>query len=83
MVMVTLSQTSPCFYLSAVQVLRNHCGKGEIARSFSFTKRQNLRPVQMESIKNFVDDQSNLVHVSFLTLSQTSPGFYVSAVQVF
>ena len=33
---LTLSQTSPGFYVSAIQVFRKHCGKGEIACNEQF-----------------------------------------------
>ena len=33
---LTLSQTSPSFYVSAVQVFENTVGKGEIARNEQF-----------------------------------------------
>ena len=34
--LTTLSVTSPGFYVSAVEVLKKHCGKGEIARNGQF-----------------------------------------------
>ena len=33
---ISLSQTSPGFYMSAIQILKKHCGKGEIARNEHF-----------------------------------------------
>ena len=36
MSVLTLSQTSPCFYVSAVQVFENTVGKGEITRNKQF-----------------------------------------------
>ena len=35
-VLLSFSQTSPGFYVSAVQVFRTHVGKGEIARNEQF-----------------------------------------------
>ena len=35
-VALTLSQTSPGFYVSAVQIFRKHCEKGEIAHNKHF-----------------------------------------------
>ena len=36
LLILTLSQTSPGFYVSAVQIVWKHCGKGEIARNDQF-----------------------------------------------
>ena len=53
---LTISQTSPGFYVSALQVFRKQCGKSEIARNEQFL----LFPVFSTHLENFLPFLSNL-----------------------
>ena len=55
-VILTLSQTSPGFYLSVVKSFENTEGKGEIARNEQFL----LFPVFSTHLENFLPFLSNL-----------------------
>ena len=70
---LALSQTSPVFTSLLFKSFENTVGKGEIAHHGQF----HLLPVIFTLLENFQSFSP------YLTLSQTSPGFYVSTVQVF
>ena len=53
---LTLSQTSPIFYVSAVQVFENTVGKGEIALNEQYL----LFPVFSTRFENFLSFSSSL-----------------------
>ena len=50
---LTLSQTSPGFYLSAVQVFKNTVRKGEIARNEQFLLFPQCFPYPLEEFSSF------------------------------
>ena len=84
---LTLSQTTPGFYVSAVQVILKYTfGKGEIAHNEQFLLfAQYFRPILRTSccfIKFEIVVCKFFQFGRVLTFSQTNPGFYVSAVQV-
>ena len=90
---LTPSQPSPGFYVFTVQVFGKHCGK---RRNCSKRAISPFPAVFSDHFENFLPFSSNLKLSSANSFSlenckicrlgkgsQTSPGFYMSAVEVF